>query len=114
MMSKKVKNKAGATALLEYIGTAQAEALYGKTDPSDIAAATNADTSTYNPIQQKSVADHQGSSKNIAQFLDRDTNPDFADNTVAAMIQSFFNNPKVRSHRSSRPLKGQAKTVFTS
>ena len=96
MMSKKVKNQDGATALLEYLGTAQAEALYGKTDPSDVAAATNADTSSYNAIQKKS-AQIIGSSKNIAQFLDRDTNPDFADNTVAAMIQSFFNNPRGRS-----------------
>jgi multiple sugar transport system substrate-binding protein len=112
MMSKKVKNQAGATALLEYIGTAQAEALYGKTDPSDIAAATNADTSTYNPIQQKSV-ELIKNSKNIAQFLDRDTNPDFADNTVAAMIQSFFNSPgQVASQL--KALEGQAKTVFTS
>src|SRR5665213_379491 len=112
MMSKKVKNKDGATALLEYIGTAQAEALYGKTDPSDIAAATNADTSTYNPIQQKSV-ELIKASKNIAQFLDRDTNPDFADNTVAAMIQSFFNDPGAVASQ-LKALEGQAKTVFTS
>src|SRR5665213_310992 len=112
MMSKKVKNQAGATALLEFIGTAQAEALYLKTDPSDIAAATNADTSTYNPIQQKSV-ELIKASKNIAQFLDRDTNPDFADNTVAAMIQSFFNDPGAVASQ-LKALEGQAKTVFTS
>jgi multiple sugar transport system substrate-binding protein len=112
MMSKKVKNKDGATALLEYIGTPEAEALYGKTDPSDIAAASNADTSNYNPIQQKSV-ELIKASKNIAQFLDRDTNPDFADNTVAAMLQSFFNSPnEVASQLTA--LEGQAKTVFTS
>jgi multiple sugar transport system substrate-binding protein len=112
MMSKKVKNQAGATALLEYIGTAQAEALYGKTDPSDVAAATNADTSNYNAIQKKS-AQIISSSKDIAQFLDRDTNPDFADNTVSAMIQSFFNNPKDAASL-LKGLEGQAKTVFTS
>jgi multiple sugar transport system substrate-binding protein len=112
MMSKKVKNKDGATALLEFIGTAQAEALYGKTDPSDIAAASNADTSNYNAVQKKSV-ELIAASKNIAQFLDRDTNPDFADNTVAAMIQSFFNAPtQVASQL--KALEGQAKTVFTS
>jgi multiple sugar transport system substrate-binding protein len=111
-MSKKVKNKAGATALLEYIGTPEAEALYGATDPSEVAAATNADTSKYNAIQQKSVEIIKGS-KNIAQFLDRDTNPDFADNTVANMIQSFFNNPgQVASQLKS--LESQAKQVFTS
>ena len=78
MMSKKAKNQAAAKALLAYIGTAEAEAIYGKTDPSDMAAATNADTSNYNPIQTAS-AKLIGSSKNIAQFLDRDTDPDFAD-----------------------------------
>ena len=112
MMSKKVKNKAGATALLEFIGTAQAEALYGKTDPSDVAAATNADTSHYNAIQLKS-AQIIKSSKDIAQFLDRDTNPDFADNTVSAMIQSFFTTPKDAASL-LKGLEGQAKTVFTS
>jgi multiple sugar transport system substrate-binding protein len=112
MMSKKVKNKDAATALLEYIGTPEAEALYGKTDPSDVAAATNADTSNYNAIQKKS-AQLIGASKNIAQFLDRDTNPDFADNTVANMIQAFFNNPNdVASQLKS--LESQAKQVFTS
>jgi multiple sugar transport system substrate-binding protein len=112
MMSKKVKNQAAASALLEYIGTAQAEALYGKTDPSDVAAATNADTSNYNAIQLKS-AQIIKSSKDIAQFLDRDTNPDFADNTVSAMIQSFFSSPKDAASLLNG-LEGQAKTVFTS
>jgi len=112
MMSKKVKNQAGATALLEFIGTAQAEALYLKTDPSDVAAATNADTSNYNAIQKK-AAQIIGSSKDIAQFLDRDTNPDFADNTVSAMIQSFFSSPKDAASL-LKGLEGQAKTVFTS
>lgn len=112
MMSKKVKNKDAATALLEYIGTPEAEALYGKTDPSDVAAATNADTSNYNAIQKKS-AQIIASSKNIAQFLDRDTNPQFADDTVANMLDSFFNSPnEVQSQLKS--LESQAKQVFTS
>jgi multiple sugar transport system substrate-binding protein len=112
MMSKKAKNTGAAKALLEYIGTPEAEALYGKTDPSDVAAATNADTSNYNAIQKKS-AQLISSSKNIAQFLDRDTDPGFADTTVAAMLQSFFNNPtQVQSQL--KALESQAKTVFTS
>ena len=111
MMSKKAKNQGAAKALLEYIGTADAEAIYGKTDPSDVAAATNADTSHYNAIQTKS-AKLIASSKNIAQFLDRDTDPGFADTTVAAMIQSFFNNPTQVSSQ-LKALESQAKTVFT-
>ena len=111
MMSKKVKNKAAATALLEYIGTPAAELLYGKTDPSDVAAATDANTSYYNAIQTKS-AQLISSSKNIAQFLDRDTNPGFADTTVAAMIQQFFNNPNDVASQ-LKALEAQAKTIFT-
>jgi multiple sugar transport system substrate-binding protein len=112
MMSAKAKNKGAGKALLEYIGTADAEALYGKTDPSDVAAATNADTSNYNAIQTASAKLISGS-KNIAQFLDRDTDPGFADTTVAAMIQSFFNSPNnVQSQL--KALEAQAKTVFTS
>ena len=77
-----------------------------------VAAATNADTSNYNAIQKKS-AQIIGSSKNIAQFLDRDTNPQFADDTVANMIDSFFNSPNdVQSQLKS--LESQAKQVFTS
>jgi multiple sugar transport system substrate-binding protein len=112
MMSKKVKNKPAATALLEYIGTPAAELLYGKTDPSDVAAAIDANTSYYNAIQTKS-AQLIASSKNIAQFLDRDTNPGFADTTVAAMIQQFFDNPNDVASQ-LKALEAQAKTIFTS
>jgi multiple sugar transport system substrate-binding protein len=111
MMSKKVKNKDGATALLEYIGTAQAEALYGKTDSSDVAAATNADTSNYNPIQVKS-AQLIKNSKNIAQFLDRDTRPDFAYPVVQDALQSFINSKDTDSV--CNQLESQAKSIFTS
>ncbi len=62
---------------------------------------------------RRSRAQIISSSKNIAQFLDRDTNPDFADNTVSAMIQSFFNSPKDAASL-LKGLEGQAKTVFTS
>jgi multiple sugar transport system substrate-binding protein len=112
MMSKKAKNTGAAKALLAFIGTPEAEALYGKTDPSDVAAATTADTTNYNAIQTAS-AKLISSSKNIAQFLDRDTDPGFADTTVAAMIQSFFNNPTQVSSQ-LKSLEAQAKTVFTS
>lgn len=110
MMSKQVKNKAGATALLEYIGTPEAELTYLKTDPSDVAASFKADTSGYNAVQKKS-AELIGSVKHIAQFLDRDTNPGFADTTVAAMIQKFFDNPNDVASQ-LKALEAQAKSVF--
>jgi multiple sugar transport system substrate-binding protein len=76
MLSKAPKNLAGAKSLLECLGTPEAEAVYGKSDPSDVSAAKDADTSYYNDVQKKSQA-IIASSQKIAQFLDRDTRPDF-------------------------------------
>ena len=74
-----------------------------------VAASTKAVTSFYNPIQTRS-AEIIRSTANSAQFLDRDTNPGFADVTVAAMIQHFFNDPaNVKSQL--KALQGQAKLV---
>jgi multiple sugar transport system substrate-binding protein len=112
MMSKRAKNQDAAKALLEYIGTAEAEAVYGKSDPSDVAAATNADASNYNAIQKKSQ-ELIGSAKHIAQFMDRDTRPDFASNVMIPSIQSFITNPgSIDSMLKS--VESQAKTIFAS
>src|SRR3712207_7676151 len=46
-----------------------------------ISANTGADTSIYNSLQKKS-AELVSQAKNISQFLDRDTRPDFASTVV--------------------------------
>ena len=61
-------------------------------NPSVVAANNGADTSGYNALQQKS-AELVGSAKYIAQFLDRDTDPDFAANVVGAALADFIADP---------------------
>jgi len=46
----------------------------------------------YTATQKKSAALVAGS-KHIAQFLDRDTRPDFASTVMIPAIQQFLNNP---------------------
>jgi multiple sugar transport system substrate-binding protein len=111
LMSKKVKNKAGAVALLEYLGTGAAEQAFLKPNPSDIGTANNYDQSTYTPLQKSSVEIIK-STKNIAQFLDRDTRPDFAYPIAQNAMNDFLNNPKSSASICSK-LEAQAKQIFT-
>lgn len=92
MMAAAPKNPEGAKALLAGLGTAEAEEAYIAVDPSVVGANSNTDTSGYNALQKKS-AEAVGSSKYIAQFLDRDTDPDFAANVVGVAIADFLATP---------------------
>jgi multiple sugar transport system substrate-binding protein len=112
LMSKKVKNKAGAAAFLEYLGSAAAEQAFLKPNPSDIGTAGNYDQSTYTALQKSSVEIIK-STKNIAQFLDRDTRPDFAYPIAQNAMNDFLNNPKSGASICSK-LEAQAKQIFTS
>src|SRR6478736_1002210 len=77
MMSKRPKNEDGAKKLLTYLGGPEAQGVAVKADPSVIATNDKADQSGYTALQKKS-AEFVKSAKSIAQFLDRDTRPDFA------------------------------------
>jgi multiple sugar transport system substrate-binding protein len=58
-----------------------------------VAAAKDADTSGYTPFQKK-MAEIIGNSGAIAQFLDRDTRPDFAGpNGMQKFLQDFLADP---------------------
>ena len=92
MMAADPANEAGAKALLGGLGSADAVDAYISVDPSVVAANSNADTSGYNALQKKS-AEAVGSAKYIAQFLDRDTDPDFAANVVGVGIADFLATP---------------------
>ena len=91
-MSKKAKNKDEAKQLLEYLGSAAAANIYLKTDSSDVAANKRASTARYNAFQKK-AATLIGSSKHIAQYMDRDTRPDFASTVMIPALQQFLNHP---------------------
>jgi multiple sugar transport system substrate-binding protein len=114
MMAKKPKNEDGAKQLLRYLGTPQAEATYLAIDPSNIAVAKDADTSKYAALQQK-AATEIGKAKQISQFLDRDSRPDFASTVAIPSFQSFLKDTSSGSIASiMSSMEKQAKTIFAS
>jgi multiple sugar transport system substrate-binding protein len=112
MLSKKPKNHAGAVKLLEFLGTAQAEEIYLKADPSLIAASTKADTSGYSALQKKGY-EMITQAKHLTQFMDRDSRPDFTSTVMQPALQKFIRDPKgIDSLLSS--IERQKKTIFAS
>ncbi len=92
MMAASPANEEGAKALLAGMGQANAIEAYIGVAPSVVAANSEADTSGYTPLQQK-AAQLVGEAKFISQFLDRDTEPDFAANVVGVAIADFLADP---------------------
>jgi len=92
MISKKPKNLAGAKALVQYFGGPQAINLYLPLNPGNLAANKFADKSHYTPLQKKEAA-LIAATKHIAQYMDRDTRPDFASTVMIPSLQQFLNNP---------------------
>jgi multiple sugar transport system substrate-binding protein len=93
MLSKAPKNLEGSKAFLEYLAQPATQVTWVSQDKSNIAASKDADTSGYSPLQKK-AAEVIGSAKRITQFLDRDTNPEFAGpNGMQAFLLDFIQNP---------------------
>ncbi len=84
-------NAEAAKEFLLYISTAEAQDAYLGVDPSVVASNSGADTSVYNDLQRKS-ADLANAATGIAQFLDRDTIPDFA-SACGDVIAEFIEDP---------------------
>ncbi|WP_436761360.1 ABC transporter substrate-binding protein [Streptosporangium sp. V21-05] len=104
---------AAGKKVLEYLGTAEAEATFLKTDQWDVAVAQGATIPTYNAIQKKS-AEVISSCKAVSQFMDRDTDPGFASNVMIPSIQKFINDPSIGGIKSLQAsIEAQAKTIFT-
>jgi multiple sugar transport system substrate-binding protein len=110
MMSKSPKNKDAAVQFLEYLGTAAAEKTYLASDPTDVGTASDYDQSSYNQLQKDS-AKIIGDTTNIAQFLDRDTRPDFAYPVVQNALQQFIEDQDGAA--ACKSLEAQAATIFT-
>ena len=110
MMAAKPKNADAAKELLAHIATPAAESAYLKVDPSVVAPNSGVDASGYNALQKKAAA-LVASSKYISQFLDRDTNPQFASNVAGPGLADFLADPtKVTSILKN--MQDQAKTIF--
>jgi multiple sugar transport system substrate-binding protein len=110
MLSKDPENEAAALALLEYLGSAEAQNTYLKSDPNNVATNNEADTSGYNALQKKS-ADLISGAKQISQFLDRDTRPDFASTVMIPALQDFIKNPDDIDGLTSS-IEQQKQTIF--
>jgi len=92
MMSARPRNESGAKDLLKYLGSPKAEGTYLKSDPSNVGAHNDVDTSGYSALQKK-AQQLVGDAKSISQFLDRDTRPDFASTVMIPSLQNFIKNP---------------------
>ncbi|MCL7459976.1 ABC transporter substrate-binding protein [Micromonospora sp. MSM11] len=111
MMARKPKQEANARKLLEYVGSKAAADITVKNDPSTLVANGEADTSGYSALQKK-AAELVGSATEIAQFLDRDTRPDFASTVIIPALQQFIKDPKDIDGLTSS-IEKQKKSIFT-
>ena len=97
MLTAKSPNAAAdataAKAFLAYLGTGAAQLVYAKAEVSDIAPANDADQSQYTALQKKQVEIIANAQK-LTQFMDRDTNPNFAGpNGMQGFLIDFLANP---------------------
>jgi multiple sugar transport system substrate-binding protein len=109
-MSAKPKNEAGAKKLLKYLASPYASAQASSIGEPFISSNSKSDTSKYTTLQKKS-AELVGSAKNIAQFLDRDTRPDFASTVIIPAFQEFIKNPN-GIDALLKSIESQKKTIF--
>jgi multiple sugar transport system substrate-binding protein len=110
MLSKSPKNPEGAKQLLQYLGSGEAAMIFLQSSPNSVAAPKDADTSKYTALQKKS-AEVIGSAKHIAQFLDRDTRPDFASTVMIPSLQQFLNAPD-NIDALLKSIEDQKKSIF--
>ncbi|MFI9590720.1 ABC transporter substrate-binding protein [Nonomuraea sp. NPDC052265] len=92
MISAKARNVDGAKALLKHLakGSSQNEAT--KLDPGTLAASSKAGTGGYSALQKRG-AELVSQATHLAQFLDRDTRPDFASTVMIPSLQAFVGKP---------------------
>jgi multiple sugar transport system substrate-binding protein len=112
MVSAKAKNTAGAVKLMEFLGSSTAENTYLSVDNSNVAINSQANTSSYNALQKKSV-DFIKQAKSISQFGDRDSDPGFVSNVVEPAIAKWLDNPGSTTATQST-IESQKSSYFTS
>ena len=111
LMAANPKNEAAAKKFLTYLATAKAEGISVKADTSVIAASSQADASGYTKLQKKAV-DFVAAGKQISQFLDRDTRPDFASTVMIPALQQFIKAPDDIDGL-TKSIESQKKSIFT-
>ena len=91
-MSADPDNEDGAKDFLTFIGSPEACDAQSEAGYPLIWANSECDLTALNPVQQK-AAEFIGQQASIAQFLDRDTRPDFASTVMLPALQDFIKNP---------------------
>ena len=87
------QNQDSGKEMLKWLGTAAAaDAANAGSDVPFIAANSGASTDSYSGLQLKS-AEVVGAAENISQFMDRDTDSNFANTVMVPSIQEFLKNP---------------------
>ena len=109
-MSAEPKNEAGAKLFLAYLASPDASAQASSIGEPFISSNTGSDTSKYTTLQ-KTSAELVGKAKNIAQFLDRDTRPDFASTVILPAFQEFIRSPGSAASILTS-IEKQKKTIF--
>jgi multiple sugar transport system substrate-binding protein len=111
ILPNKAQNVDAAKEVLKYLGTADAEKTFLKTDHWDVGLAQGLIAPTYNDIQKKSV-EAISACKAVSQFMDRDTVPDMA-TAMISLIQSFIDDPSTSNiAKIQKSAEDQAKTIF--
>jgi multiple sugar transport system substrate-binding protein len=91
-MSADPDNEAGAKDFLAWLSSAEAADAASEAGFPLIWANSGADLSGLNALQQKG-AEFIAEQASIAQFLDRDTRPDFASTVMIPALQTFIGDP---------------------
>ena len=113
MMPKKAKNKDWRQGAARRTSAARPpRTSTSRATRTTSAANKQASTAHYNPLQKKSAA-LIASAKHIAQYMDRDTRPDFASTVMIPALQQFLNNPNDVSGLVSS-IQKQKKAIFGS
>jgi multiple sugar transport system substrate-binding protein len=107
MLSKKGGGNGAASALLEFLGSAEGQDAYAKIDTANVATNKQADTSSFTPIQKK-AQETIANAKHISQFLDRDALPALASNVMIPALQSFVKTGSF----DTKNVEAQAKTLY--
>jgi multiple sugar transport system substrate-binding protein len=91
-MSAAPANEAGAKAFLQWLGSAENADAQSAAGYTQIWVNSGADQAPLTDLQKRAAA-FIGEQENIAQFLDRDTRPDFASTVMIPALQQFIGDP---------------------
>ena len=113
MISKSPKNLAGAKKLVGFLGTAPAIDAYLKINSGNLGSNRRTNTAKYSPLQKKE-AKLIAATKHIAQYMDRDTRPDFASTVMIPSLQSFISDQGSNIPKLVQSIEKQKKAIFGS